>query len=264
MFRIRAIQGDGILAGKNIIAQVQSVVRTQFPAISGEDLSDITAPLGNNHLPGFRPILFVADDFSLVVQGFAILLYAPDLRFGFLDYISVASDKAGRGVGGSLYAHVRQEVRWLGGVGLFFECWPDDPAICHDTKELAYNRSLMRFYERHGARPVVNTKYESPLSEDDESPPSLMFDDLGRGMQFRKASARAIVRAILERRYSDVCSPAYVDKVVDSIQDDPVKLREPRYSRQPTPATVVLFPQAVPYAPLSLGVRGVLPATALG
>jgi acetoin utilization deacetylase AcuC-like enzyme len=37
------------------------------------------------------------------------------------------------------------------------------------------------------------------------------------------------VQAILERKYGDICSPAYIKKIVRSIVDDPIRLRTPRY-----------------------------------
>ena len=39
------------------------------------------------------------------------------------------------------------------------------------------------------------------------------------------------MRAILERKYRNVCPPEYVDRVVNSFRDDPVQLREPKYAR---------------------------------
>jgi len=58
-----------------------------------------------------------------------------------------------------------------------------------------------------------------------------MFDDLGRGKPLRRDAARAIVRAILERKYEWLCSPEYIDGVVASFVDDPMRLRPPRYTR---------------------------------
>jgi hypothetical protein len=44
---------------------------------------------------------------------------------------------------------------------------------------------------------------------------------------------KKVVRAILERKYG---SPAaYVQMVVDSIHDDPIRLREPRYLKRRAP-----------------------------
>ena len=52
---------------------------------------------------------------------------------------------------------------------------------------------------------------------------------MGQTPALQREHTRAIVRAILERKYGALCPPAYVDQVVQSIQDDPVQLREYRY-----------------------------------
>jgi acetoin utilization deacetylase AcuC-like enzyme/ribosomal protein S18 acetylase RimI-like enzyme len=49
-----------------------------------------------------------------------------------------------------------------------------------------------------------------------------------------RTKARAIIRAILERIYGDVCSPDYIDTVVASIRDNPIQLRPPKYVRKET------------------------------
>src|SRR3546814_16974030 len=46
---------------------------------------------------------------------------------------------------------------------------------------------------------------------------------------------RRIVRAILERKYGSRCPPGYIDMVVQSFADDPVRLRPPQYARRPEP-----------------------------
>jgi acetoin utilization deacetylase AcuC-like enzyme len=111
------------------------------------------------------------------------------------------------------------------------ECLADDPALSPDPAIRRQNAARLRFYERFGARPIVNTAYETPFSEGDTNPPYLVFDNLGQDDQpLRRAAARRIVRAILERTYGRLCPPGYVDKVVKSIRDDPVRLRAPRYA----------------------------------
>ena len=79
----------------------------------------------------FRSMLFVAEGKGQV-QGFAFLSMEPQLHFAYLDYLSAAQHKTSRGIGGALYAHVRQEAKALGAVGLFYECLPDDPALSPD------------------------------------------------------------------------------------------------------------------------------------
>ena len=53
-------------------------------------------------------------------------------------------------------------------------------------------------------------------------------------------SCAKAVRAILERKYSDLCDPTYIDKVVKSFPLEGVSLREPKYIKAgvllPTPA----------------------------
>lgn len=58
-----------------------------------------------------------------------------------------------------------------------------------------------------------------------------MFDGLGRDAPLSRTDARAIVRAILDLKYARVSPPGYIDAVVESIRDDPVRLRPLRYHR---------------------------------
>ena len=79
---------------------------------------------------------------------------------------------------------------------------------------------------------MANTAYETPLTEGAADPPYLVFDNLGQQPGLRRDNTRNIVRAVLERKYANVCSPEYVDKIVKSIKDNPVNLREPRYLKK--------------------------------
>ena len=55
----------------------------------------------------------------------------------------------------------------------------------------------------------------------------------------RRKKVRAVMRAILERKYGDVCPAEYVDLVVNSVKDDPVLLRRPRYIKPNQPGDLV-------------------------
>jgi len=148
----------------------------------------------------------------------------------------------GRGIGQALYERVREEALPLRSIGLFYECLPDDIRLCPDPRIFRHNADRLRLYERYGARPVINTAYETPLKPEFDCPPYLVYDDLEQHRELRRETARTIVRAILERKYGDKASPAYIDRVVDSFRDDPVQLREPRYFREkaPTPIKVTV------------------------
>ena len=231
MFSIRRVYDATTRANRERLAQVQAILRLQFPGLRESEIRKLPDQLLNPLKHRFRSVLFVAEDDHLAVRGFALLMHAPDLNFCYLDYISTNRGETGRGVGGALYERVREDARALGAVGLFFECLPDDKALSPDPKIRAQNAARLKFYERYGARPVANTLYETPLSPGDDNPPYLVVDPLGHEAPLRRANARQIVRAVLERKYGDRCPPGYIDKVVKSFKDDPVRLREPRYTK---------------------------------
>lgn len=230
MFRIRQIFDDTTPANAEAIVQVQAILRTQIPGIAEEDVAKLPSMLRNPVRYGFRALLLVAEKGNDQVRGFAFLLHAPDLGFSYLEYVSAAPGRTGSGVGGALYERVREEARALDSVGLFFESLPDDPALSPDPDIRSQNAARLRFYERYGARPIAGTAYETPLREGEPDPPYLVFDPLGSSEPLSRDSARRMVRAILERKYGGVFPPSYVSMVVESFQDDPVRIRPPRYT----------------------------------
>ncbi len=229
MFRIRRVF-DCIRPGnKETINQVQEILRAQFPALPEKEVVSLPGKLHNPLKYSFRSILFIADDEKRQVKGFALLSHEPALKFCFLDYISIAEDLNGRGIGSALYARVREEALLLKTTGIFFECLPDNPKISRDPVIRKQNISRLRFYERFGAYPIINTAYETPLKPGDDNPPYLVYDNLTQGTELSLDSARAIVRAILERKYAKLCPQSYIEMVVESFKDDPIRLRNPKY-----------------------------------
>ncbi len=121
---------------------------------------------------------------------------------------------------------------------------PDHPALCASPEVPKQNASRLRFYERYGARPIVNTAYETPLTPESRDPPYLVFDDLGRSIALPRDQARTIVRAILEREYRHVCSKEYIEKVVQSFRDPVVFLSAPKYrTKEPSITLSAAIPQ---------------------
>lgn len=236
MFRIRRVYDDSIPIDRDAISQVQAIMRSQFGALPESDIRKLPATLRNPLKYRFRSILFVADDSRTQVKGFALLLHAPDLNFCYLDFLSVDPGLHGGGIGGALFERVRDESRELKVTGLFFESLPDEERLCKDRALLRQNRSRLKFYEQYGARPVIGTAYETPLKPGDDCPPYLMYDPLNHVEPLSAPVLRQIVRAVLERKYGSSTPPGYIDMVVDSIRDDPVRIRAPRYrARQPLP-----------------------------
>ncbi|MDH4055314.1 MAG: histone deacetylase family protein [Gammaproteobacteria bacterium] len=229
MFRIHKIFDVTTPTNRQLLSQVQAMLRVQFNALSENDIAKLPAQLANPMKYRFRSILLVAEDGNATVRGFAMLMHAADLNFCYLDYICAGRGETGRGIGGALYERVREEAFQLGVVGIFLECLPDDAALSPDPAIRKQNAARLKFYERFGARPLANTAYETPMTEGDADPPYLVFDNLGQKSRLGRDDARKIVRAVLERKYANVCPPEYIDKIIKSIKDNPVKLREPRY-----------------------------------
>lgn len=232
MIRIRRIYDDVLPRDKEAIVQVQEILRTQIPELLEKEIQKLPKQLRNPLKYRFRSILFVAEGPRRRVQGFALIMHAPDLQFCYLDLLASAPRKTGGGIGGALYERIQEETRALKSEGLFFECLPDDPRLCRDPEILKQNKARLRFYERYGARPIVNTAYETPLTPGDDNPPYLVYDNLGQNFPLQRDVARSIVRAILERKYAKQCPAEYIDMVVDSFKDEFIALREPRYKNK--------------------------------
>ncbi|EPR43810.1 Histone deacetylase domain containing protein [Desulfovibrio sp. X2] len=238
MFRIRRIFDDTLSVDRHAVAQVQEILRQQFHLLSNEEVDKLPSLLKEPVRHGFSTVLFVAEKADSLL-GFATVLHFPDVGFAYLDFVSVKPRLTGGGVGGALYERVRDDARQASPLGLFFECLPDDPALCRDPATLEQNKARLRFYERFGARPLDGTAYETPLSENDDCPPYLVWDGLDRGRPLRQGPAKAVVRAILERKYKGTCPPDYVNAVVNSLRDDPIRLRRPRYGARPLAKTAI-------------------------
>lgn len=230
MFRIRKVPDTRAPSNRNAVAEAQAILKAQFPGMAPDDIDALPARLEDPFTHRFVAELLVAEDARSHVRAAAVMLYDPDLAFAFLDMLATAPGaKPGRGAGGALYERVRLEAAALGAEGLYFECLPDDPERSLDPEIRAQNAARLKFYERFGARPIVGTAYETPLSPEDTDMPHLVFDGLGRFDLPDAAKLQDIVRAILERKYGALCPPDYVEKVVGSITRGQYALRAPRY-----------------------------------
>jgi len=236
MFRIRQVQDTILPVNQQALRQVEGIFAAQFPDVKPEEWRRLVRSLSNPFAMGFRTLLAVAEN-GKRLQGAAVLLHDPDRRFGILEYMASRPRASGGGIGGALYQWVREECIALGVEGLFYECLPDDPTLCRKADMLSSNRARLRFYEHYGARPIANTRYETPVNPQDDCPPYLVYDGLEPTRQLRRDFARQVVRLFLERKYKSLCPPDYVATVVESFQDDPVKLRPFRYVK-PSPGTI--------------------------
>jgi acetoin utilization deacetylase AcuC-like enzyme/GNAT superfamily N-acetyltransferase len=231
MLRIRRVPDDLTPTNAAAVAQAQAILRQQFPLARESEFTSIPDQLRDPFKKRLQTLLFVAEDAEDRVKGLALLMHAPDLHFVYLDYLAAHPGRAGSGIGAALYERVRETAAELDAIGVFLECLPDDPALCRDPDVLKQNADRLRFYERFGARPIIGTTYEMPIEPGADNPPYLVFDGLGHETPLRRREAQAIVRALLDRKYRELCPPGYIEMVVASFTDDPVQLRPLRYLR---------------------------------
>ncbi len=231
MIRIRKISNPFLESNKGAIENVKKIMSEQFSAIPDEKIDQLNEQLVNPLKFRYQSILLLAENIHETILGFALIKYMSDLKFCYLDFIAASPGKTSGGLGGALYQRVREEAKALGSAGLVYECLPDDPALCRNKNLLEQNEKRLAFYERFGARPIINTLYETPVKPDDDCPPYLVFDGLGITDSLSRSQFCKIVRAVLERIYSDYCSEEYISKVVASINDNPVNLRPFKYHK---------------------------------
>ena len=230
MFSIRRILEASAPANRAIIAQVQDILRAQFGEIQEEEIRTLPEKLNDPLKYRFQSRLLIAQRKNDSVLGFALVMYASDLGFCFLDFIAAGKKLTGQGLGGALYQRVREEAHAMGATAVMMECLPDDPALSPNPQSRKQNERRLAFYERYGARVMTGTLYETPLKEGDTDPPYLVIDPLGQPLPSGKYM-RMAVQAILERKYGTMCDRAYISKVVASIPLSGITLRKPMHAQ---------------------------------
>ena len=224
MIRIRRIYSTATPGDRDAIVQVQRLFRVVFPDVP-ERADLIADQLDHPFKYGYRTIVLVAYRTGRRVTGFALVNHFPQANSSFLDFLATDPGMRSGGFGGALYEAVREHLRHLGSLGLYVEVSPDDPIAVGNPEKLIENRRRLRFYARYGAFPVAGTDYETPIDED--PPARLLFDGLGRATALRRAECRAAIRHILTGKYRRFLPPGYIEQVVESVIDDPVRLEKP-------------------------------------
>ena len=248
MFSIRRILDSTAPANLVIIAQVQDILRAQFSGLKQQEIADLPNKLNNAMKYRFQSRLLVAQRSNDSVVAFALLMHATDIGFCYLDFIAVGKALTGHGLGSVLYERVREEALEMGADCLLMECLPDDPALSPDPVIRKQNAKRLAFYKRYGANVITGTQYETPVQINDTDPPYLVIDTLGKALPDGKYMRNA-VRAILERKYGEMCDPAYVEKVVKSFPLSGITVRGSQSANDPSiympvlnhPHSVTLF-----------------------
>jgi GNAT superfamily N-acetyltransferase len=176
----------------------------------------------------YEPILFVAEDRNEHVVGFALIFYFARARYAYLDYILVDPKHTNCGCGTVLYEATRQHLLTLTCRGVFMDVPTDDEAVLSDDAELQLNRRRLTFYQRFGACPITNTLYERSWNKANQGFFTyLIFDGLKADRILPRSDAQMMVSKILFAKAAMKADNPRVKLILESIQDDPIRLRAP-------------------------------------
>ncbi len=231
-FRIRGVFDDFLPVNRKAIDQILKITESQIADMTEESLERIRSLFVNPVINKMRHYFFVAENNRGEILGFAQMSYAIDLKFCFLDLLANNSNKSSGGIGGALYKRARDEAIHLKATGLFIECMSDDPAAFRDKSILKQSRSRLKFYERLGAKPIINQGFENHTRSHYGNPYFLLFDNLGIKTELSLHESKKIYCAVLERKHNKDSGDNGIKNFLLSMKDDPLIIRPAKYSKE--------------------------------
>jgi len=229
MFRIRQIHSAHTPQDQIALAAVMGIYEKAFPHYQ-QYTATIAELLKFSSQQDFEVILLVAEGDKDRILGFTLSFLFPRLKYAYLDYVASDPSRSPRGYGVALYERNREVLKEAGCKGLFMDVPPDDVERLKETFRLKTNQRRMSFYERLGARPIIGTKYDSVTHKANQGYfTDLVFDDFGLPGPLSAASLKKCVTRILRIKGDLSPTDEQLRTILDSIKDDPVRLREPRY-----------------------------------
>jgi acetoin utilization deacetylase AcuC-like enzyme len=218
------------------IAQCKKILLSQFPYMTSHEANEIFEEVINPKNKKFKYILLIAEKRNQEVFGIAIASFFSKSNFFHLDYIATDHSKNTGGVGGALYERLREEALESKSLGIFFDCLPDERELCYEDQDYKQNVSRLKFYEKYGARPIINTSFELPRS--DNSVFYLVYDSIGINEKLKKEQLKKIIKVMLEQKQKTKCDSSYITKVLNSVKDEHAARRKPRYLKNNKPLSV--------------------------
>ena len=230
MFRIRQIHNANSSQDQTTLASVLRIYEEAFsyyPQYSAKiaDFLNFTS----NH--DFDIVLLVAEGNKNRILGFTLSFYFPKLKYGYLDYLASDPSRSMRGYGTAIYEHTREVLKQAGCKGLFMDVPPDEPEkASYEIANLKNNKKRMAFYERFGALPIIGTKYDVISHKANQGyHTELVYDPLDLKRPLGAASLKKVVIRILQIKGNMDQGDNKLKKILDSIKDNPVRFRTPRY-----------------------------------
>ncbi|MCB0344249.1 MAG: histone deacetylase family protein [Bdellovibrionales bacterium] len=230
MFRIRQIYSPIRREEQKLFAAVLRIYRRAF-SYYPEYAAKIADLFREPDSKTFEPVLLVAEGPKERILGFSLSFYFPEAKAAYLDYLAADPARKKRGYGAAVYEATREHFRRKPCIGIFMDVPPDAPELLKEPERLAMNKRRLEFYERFGARPIVNTAYEKKAHKGNQGYVTfLVYDSLDQGKNPSRAEVQATISCILGAKAQMPSSDPTLRAIVKSVKDDPIQLRPPLYS----------------------------------
>lgn len=231
-FRIRGVHDDFLPVNRRAIEQILAITKAEIADMTVEALDKISALFKCPVINRMMHYFFVAENNHGEILGFAQMSYSLDIKFCFLDLIANNPDRRTGGIGEALYNRVREEARFLDATGLFLECMSDNPELLSDISLIKQNRARLRFYERLGARPLLNPAFEKHCRDYFGNPYFLLFDNLGSDRLMTVDELKKVFTAVLKRKHLLDPADKRINGILLSLKGDTLFARPEVYSKK--------------------------------
>jgi GNAT superfamily N-acetyltransferase len=212
---------------KKMLKIIGEELRKEYPRLNNKEVGEIFARFNRTVKCKTNTYIFIAlEDESIL--GFVIILFEPKLKYMYLDYIHILKEHQGKGLGHILYEKTRSFSKEIGATGILMDVYTDDSDEWKDENKLTLNKRRLKFYEDFGALPIINTDYEKRF-DDVYKPCFMLLDPLDKKSPYSNQYAKKVLESIMIERYENVRPKSSRDTVLDSIIDDPIKLRQKLY-----------------------------------
>ena len=187
----------------------------------------------------FRLLIAVNKNNGQVI-GVAIYRHWTDINRTTLEYLMARLDLRGMGIGSMLYKRMKRDLKAIGSKGLYFSCGGDTDLDKYEMEEKwkIINRKRVRFYEKHGAKPLKGIEYNTPLywnrPKKSYCLPNFLYDPLKsikRNKRIRVSGklVKEIVRRVMKTYYGKDSSNYRVREILRSIKTQRLEWREACY-----------------------------------
>jgi GNAT superfamily N-acetyltransferase len=139
---------------------VRSIFEEAFPPWEREPFDDLVG----REAAGLVTPVVLADNGQPV--ALAVTSRLDSVHWSYLEYLAVAADRRGRGVGGQLWRAMSRDLTVRGQPGRVVLEVEDPAAVPAGSADFDLRERRIRFYERQGARLLPVRDYDVPRLDD--------------------------------------------------------------------------------------------------